>query len=268
MSTPTAPAALAEPSYNVFLSWSGERSRAVAEALHGWLPLVVQSARPWMSSTDIGSGRRWRVELGRQLQSIKIGIACMTPEKKHSHTIHFEAGAITKFLDDDSRLITFCLGLRPAELDWPLSDFQGHVATVESDARRLVSAVHAATGGQLDSNQLDHVFRRFWSDLKAQLDAIREPAEKAPTPAPPRPVEDMFAEILERIRALDRDLPMKVTARDLRIPASFEEVEANLHGQRRVMSPALWNAALNQSSNVPPPLGSSYDPHDPPPVDE
>jgi hypothetical protein len=46
-------------SENVFLTWSGPRSRQVAEALKKWLPGVVQQCQPWMSK-DIAAGKRWQ----------------------------------------------------------------------------------------------------------------------------------------------------------------------------------------------------------------
>lgn len=38
----------------VFLSWSGEKSRAVAEALREWLPYINPEIEPSMSDSDIG----------------------------------------------------------------------------------------------------------------------------------------------------------------------------------------------------------------------
>ena len=38
---------------DVFISWSGERSRAAAEALRGWLPKIINAIKPWLSSADI-----------------------------------------------------------------------------------------------------------------------------------------------------------------------------------------------------------------------
>lgn len=48
----------APASMKVFLSWSGERSRLVATALHEWLPQVINAVEPFISS-NIDAGARW-----------------------------------------------------------------------------------------------------------------------------------------------------------------------------------------------------------------
>jgi hypothetical protein len=47
----------------IFLSWSGESSKAVATALNEWLaPLFRDEVTFWLS-TDIDAGKRWGHEL-------------------------------------------------------------------------------------------------------------------------------------------------------------------------------------------------------------
>jgi len=49
----------------VFVSWSGEHSKAVASALQGWLEFFFQGVSFWMSDRDIQAGQRWGEELDR-----------------------------------------------------------------------------------------------------------------------------------------------------------------------------------------------------------
>ena len=81
---------------DVFISWSGQRSRAVAEALKKYLPMIVNDLNPWLSSTDIDKGSRSSEEIAVALTNAKAGIICLTPNNLKEPWILFEAGAIAK----------------------------------------------------------------------------------------------------------------------------------------------------------------------------
>jgi hypothetical protein len=80
----------------VFISWSGSQSREVAEALKDWLPRVIQSLRPYVSSEDIDKGTRWSNDISSELASSQIGIVCVTQNSLNAVWTHFEAGALYK----------------------------------------------------------------------------------------------------------------------------------------------------------------------------
>ena len=62
----------------IFLSWSGEKSKAAARAFREWLPGVIQALQPWMSDVDITPGRRWSNEVQQQLSDTNCGVLLVT----------------------------------------------------------------------------------------------------------------------------------------------------------------------------------------------
>src|SRR5215831_199016 len=80
----------------VFIHWSGDRSKQLAEAIHWWLPNVLQFVKPYFSPADIEKGARWANDISKELEQSKIGIIAMTEENLASPWIMFEAGAISK----------------------------------------------------------------------------------------------------------------------------------------------------------------------------
>jgi hypothetical protein len=50
----------------VFVSWSGDHSRQLAEAIHEWLPNVMQFTKPFFTPTDIDKGARWHNEISKE----------------------------------------------------------------------------------------------------------------------------------------------------------------------------------------------------------
>lgn len=155
----------------VFLSWSGTRSKAVAGALRAWLPDVIQSLEPWMSSDDIESGARWNTDLASALQGTHVGIICLTKSNLQAPWIHFEAGALAKALNS-SRVCTYLNQVRPADLREPLSQFQA----TNSDRQgtlKLVHALNSSLGDQARPQaQIEKAFERWWPDLEAALKNI------------------------------------------------------------------------------------------------
>jgi hypothetical protein len=41
----------------VFISWSGEQSKEIAEAFRNWLPGVLQAEKPYFSPDDIAAAQ-------------------------------------------------------------------------------------------------------------------------------------------------------------------------------------------------------------------
>ncbi len=185
--------------YNVFLSWSGERSRLVADYLRGWLSSVVQAAKPWMSDSEIDKGSRSLGEIAKALSDIKVGIICLTPENLDRPWLLFEGGALSKSIDERTRLCTYLIGgLEPAGVSPPLGMFQGTMAT-KAETLKLVRTINRVVSEDpISDESLDEVFEAMWPKLESRLESL--PAPVNPIPAK-RPSDEIMAEILELVRA-------------------------------------------------------------------
>jgi TIR domain len=180
----------------VFISWSGERSRQLAETLRSWLPTVIQAVEPWMSKSDLNKGGRWGIELASELEHTKVGIICLTPENTNNPWLVFEAGALSKTLPD-TYVCPLLFHLQPTDIDGPLSQFQATIAD-KNDLRSLLKTINAAQGADaLPVERLDKAFELAWPELDTQLTQVPSPS---PDENQPRPTKDMVREILGIIR--------------------------------------------------------------------
>jgi TIR domain len=155
----------------VFISWSGDVSRAVAVALREWLPLVLQIVEPYVSSEDIEKGARWSAEVAQQLNETAFGVLCVTASNVGSPWLNFEAGALSKSIDT-SRVSPFLLDLRPTELIGPLAQFQATLPQLD-DITRLLKSINSATGRPIDETLLIRSVDMWWPELEERLNAIR-----------------------------------------------------------------------------------------------
>jgi hypothetical protein len=216
-----------QAAHNVFISWSGERSKGAADALRGWLPIILQAARPWMSDTDIEKGSVGLDAVATAL-GMKVGVICLTPENLKAEWILFESGALSKAFDDRTRVCTYLLGgLHRGDVKPPLGMFQATTADRE-DTRKLVHTVNRHLDVAVPEPGLDELFDMMWPKLEAKLAALPKPQG---TPSPKRPPEDMLAEVLEIVRAMAPQVPQILgMARDLEHERRKKEVMAALSG--------------------------------------
>ena len=185
--------------YNVFISWSGPRSKWIAEFFRGWLPLLVQAAKPWMSATDIDKGTHGLSEIRNTLSGTKVAIVCLTPENLNEPWILYEAGASSKTIDEKTRLCTFLLGgLKFQDVKPPLGMFQA-TNPDKQDTRALIGTINAAVSDSpVPVANLDLLFERLWPDLEKQIATMPKSEQAAP---PKRLVDDIVTELLEISRA-------------------------------------------------------------------
>ncbi len=207
----------------IFISWSGEPSKAVATALRGWLPKVIQSVKPWMSERDIPKGTRWSDRINEQLADVKTGIVCLTPDNLGAPWILFESGAMAKSLDE-AYVCPYLFRLEPSAVEWPLAQFNLTKAE-KADTLKLLMTINSALGDQkFNQNVLEEVFEKFWPDLDRELSAIT----LGQVTAPRRSDHELLEEILYLVRQINRPRSDAILNRwfSQPIPAATPQIDA------------------------------------------
>lgn len=188
----------------VFISWSGESSKKLAEAIHNWLPSVLQLVKPYFTPSDVEKGARWNSEIAKELESCEVGILCITRDNLHSDWVLFEAGALSKSLDR-AHVCPVLFGIHNTDLAGPLKQFQT-TEYEKKDFRKLVSVINGKLGeNKLSAKVVDSVFEKWWPELQERVNEVLEgPGEGDGEPV--RQDRELIVEILE----LSRDIAQKI----------------------------------------------------------
>ena len=198
----------------VFISWSGKRSRALANALKEWVPLIVQNAEPWVSDKDISAGDRWAQAVAGELETSNFGILCITPENLSSEWILFEAGALSKAMQD-AKVIPLLFGLELSDLSGPLSQFQA-LKVDEQGMLNTLKAINEVSDAKTDEGTIEQLVPALWPKLQEKLDQIpdKEESEKHM-----RPQTEILEDLVSQVRSLSarmRDFDPEMMERVIR----------------------------------------------------
>ncbi|MBX3419160.1 MAG: toll/interleukin-1 receptor domain-containing protein [Pirellulaceae bacterium] len=185
---------------NIFISWSGGRSKAVAEFLRDWIRCVLQATRPWVSTRDLDRGSVWFSEINERLKDTAVGIVCLTHENKDRPWILFEAGALTKGLTSN-RICTFLIDLRPIDIKDPLAQFN-HTLPDRDSVLGMIETINNQLGtASLEQKSLLNVFDTYWDQFESKFSDILNQTDR-PVDVAPRQPDDILAEILDNTRHL------------------------------------------------------------------
>lgn len=185
-------------STKVFISWSGELSRQLAETVRNWLPGVLQYVKPYFTPDDIEKGTKWSNEIIGELEASEVGIICLTRDNLNKPWILFEAGALSKNFGK-SKVCTLLFGIDSSDLTGPLTGFQDTKFN-KVDFKKMIESINKEGGdSKLDSKVLDQVFDMWWDKLETDINAILE-GHHENGDAPTRSDRDILEEVLELAR--------------------------------------------------------------------
>jgi hypothetical protein len=185
----------------VFLTWSGDRSHAVAKILGRYLPALINSVKPFLSSNGIATGARWTTEIATNLETANIGIICLTPDNQTAPWLLFEAGAVSK-LSSVSRAMILRIGIEASDVKEPLSQFQS-VSIDENGIWKMLKDILAANEGSIGEDVLQVSFKALWPIINSELQkAVSQTSEVEP---PRRSSDELLREVLDLVRTQTMD---------------------------------------------------------------
>jgi hypothetical protein len=195
----------------IFISWSGERSKDVASSLKNWLSDVFQDDEIFMSDHDIEAGARWANKLNAELEESSFGIICLTSDNLKAPWLLFEAGALSKAIDE-SHVVPYLLNLKSTNVAGPLAQFQS-VSADKEGTLKLIRSINEVRERKLLEEKLLKLFNKWWPDLEEKLQIIPAVEEDKDIDRSDRA---LLEEILELLRVKINSQPKQNTSEFMR----------------------------------------------------
>ena len=145
---------------NIFISWSGCRTKSVAVALREMIVKLKIGFNPWTSVQDIAVGRVWRNELFKSLKIAEIGIVCTSRNSLKSKWVQFEIGALCTSLQDD-RLFPYIIDNDQNEVSETIEHLQCCHKNLD-DTWKLIKCIYKIKYGSVPNINIRKKFLILW----------------------------------------------------------------------------------------------------------
>ncbi|MBQ9986382.1 MAG: toll/interleukin-1 receptor domain-containing protein [Oscillospiraceae bacterium] len=211
----------------VFISWSGSKSKEVALIFRDWLPTVIQAIEPFVSSEDIDKGARWNTDIAQELKESNFGLICVTKDNLAAPWLNFEAGALSKTIDN-TFVAPVLFDVKPSELKGsPISQFQATSFT-KDDMKRLIETLNTAAGNCLSPVRLDKAFELCYPDLERSLNELKKASAQEKESASDQSPTHMDSNILEELLETARNTQRLLGNTDTKLYNNIDEVQKKI----------------------------------------
>lgn len=172
--------------------------------MRDWLPSVIQSIKPYVSSEDIDKGARWSSDIAGELDASSYGILCLTNDNVNAPWINFEAGALGKSVDK-SRVSPFLFRVLRSDIEGPVLQFQSTILE-KDDVYKLLRSINSACGEEsLEEGRLERAYDVWWPKLLTDLERIPDEKKEADSKGQESEADVRVARVLEEILDLSRN---------------------------------------------------------------
>lgn len=226
----------------IFISWAQERSKQIGEAFSEFLPLLMEEVEPFFSPEDIAKGSRWLPDLSQKLETISMGILCITPESTDSHWLMFEAGALSKSVTS-TRVFPVLFGIESSDLPSPLAQFQSSIFRKE-EIFKMVQEINRSCSAPRSDPTLLKAFDLAWPGFEQNITEIMTINSSKKI----QKVKDTekISEILDLVRLIQRE---NITSRIT--PKIMNKTQAELVSNMAVLMMKLDKFSnLDESQNL------------------
>lgn len=152
----------------VFVSWSGELSKEIAEILRINIQALLQEIDVFFSPYDIAKGDNWDRVISENLNDCRHGIICLTKDNISAPWINFEAGALAKSLD--SKVTALMINIQPSDIQGPLSRYQA-TALVKDDFWKLLNSLNKDLTKPVPDTYIKVLFDAVWPKMNEAFKA-------------------------------------------------------------------------------------------------
>lgn len=212
----------------VFISWSGNTSLKIAQTFREWLPSVIQSIEPYVSSEDIDKGARWSTDIAKELEDSTFGILCVTRDNIEAPWLSFEAGALSKTMEK-SFVTPFLFDIKRSEVQGPILQFQSTVFE-KDDIKKMVKTLNKACDESgISDTRLDKSFDVWYPTLEDSLNKLKEESfHKGIEEGKGSEEITRSSEILEEILELSRDNQKLLRNPDTKLYDDIERIKESI----------------------------------------